>query len=94
MKLEDVTAQLRPRGSWEAVDLGFALTRRHFPLLLDLTNPSPAIGWAHRERPSLADRGPADTLLALGLIHHLAIANNLPLAHIVSYLKTLARRVE
>ncbi len=34
MKLEDVTAQLRPRGSWEAVDLGFALTRRHFPLLL------------------------------------------------------------
>jgi len=34
MKLEEVTAQLRPRGSWEAVDLGFALTRRHFPLLL------------------------------------------------------------
>ncbi len=34
MRLEDVTAQLRPRGSWEAVDLGFALTRRHFPLLL------------------------------------------------------------
>ncbi len=34
MKLEEVTAELRPRGSWEAVDLGFAMTRRHFPLLL------------------------------------------------------------
>jgi Domain of unknown function (DUF4129) len=34
MRLEDVSAQLRPRGPWEAVDLGFALTRRHFPLII------------------------------------------------------------
>jgi hypothetical protein len=49
------------------------------PLLLDLTNPSPSIGWENQERVSLLDRGPADTLLALALIHHLAISNNLPL---------------
>ncbi len=52
------------------------------PLLIDLANPSPAIGWANRERDSFTDRAPCDTLLALGLIHHLAISNNLPLSHI------------
>lgn len=49
------------------------------PLILDLTNPSPGIGWAHTERMSLIERGPADMVMALALIHHLAISNNLPL---------------
>ncbi len=49
------------------------------PLLLDLTNPSPAIGWANRERDSFGARGPADLVLALAVIHHLAISNNVPL---------------
>ena len=48
------------------------------PLLLDLTNPSPNIGWENRERRSLKKRRCADTVLALALIHHLAISNNLP----------------
>ncbi len=34
MRLEDVSAQLRPRAPWESVDLGFAMVRRHFRLLL------------------------------------------------------------
>lgn len=34
MQLDDVSAELRPRGPWEAVDLGFAMTRRQFPRLL------------------------------------------------------------
>ena len=37
------------------------------PLLLDLVNPSAAIGWAHAERQSLAERSQADCLLALRL---------------------------
>lgn len=49
------------------------------PLFLDLTNPSPSIGWSNSERPGFMDRGPCDLVLALGLIHHLAISNNLPL---------------
>jgi ribosomal protein L11 methylase PrmA len=53
--------------------------KRVLPLLLDLTNPSPAQGWNHRERMSLAERGPADAVMALAFIHHLAIANNVPL---------------
>ncbi len=56
------------------------------PLILDLTNPSPAIGWDNRERESFSQRGPADLVLALALIHHLAISNNLPLERIAESL--------
>jgi 2-polyprenyl-3-methyl-5-hydroxy-6-metoxy-1,4-benzoquinol methylase len=42
------------------------------PLVVDLTNPSPAIGFANQERPMLADRGRPDLVMALALIHHLA----------------------
>jgi len=63
------------------------------PLLLDLTNPSPALGWAHRERLSLEERGPADVLLALALVHHLAIGHNLPLEHIAGFLAKLGRNL-
>ncbi len=55
------------------------------PLLLDLTNPSPAIGWANRERESLLGRGPADLILALALVHHLAISNNVPLPKLADF---------
>lgn len=48
------------------------------PLLMDLTNPSPGTGWENRERMTLLERGPADAVLALALIHHLAIGNNVP----------------
>ncbi len=60
------------------------------PLLLDLTNPSPGIGWDNKERSSFGDRGPADAILALGLIHHLAIANNVPLSKIADFFYKLS----
>ena len=61
------------------------------PLRMDLTNPSPALGWAHRERQSLEQRGPADALLALALVHHLAIGHNLPLERIAGFFARLGR---
>lgn len=61
------------------------------PLLVDLTNPSPALGWQNEERLSLRERGPADAVLALALIHHLAIGNNLPLADIAAGFSRLTR---
>jgi ribosomal protein L11 methylase PrmA len=61
------------------------------PLLLDLTNPSPSLGWAHEERHSLLQRGPVDAVMALALIHHLAIANNVPLERAASYLGDLGK---
>jgi len=61
------------------------------PLVLDLTNPSPAIGWHNRERLSLLERGPADAVLALALIHHLAIANNVPLPALAEFFHAAGR---
>ena len=55
------------------------------PLVLDLTNPSPAIGWDHAERDSFGQRGPADMALALAVIHHLAISNNVPLPQLARF---------
>ena len=45
------------------------------PLVMDFTNPSPGLGWRGDERLSLVHRGPADTVMALALIHHLAISD-------------------
>jgi ribosomal protein L11 methylase PrmA len=55
------------------------------PLLIDLTNPSPDIGWDNRERASLYKRGPSDLLIALALLHHLAISNNVPFSNIAEF---------
>jgi hypothetical protein len=61
------------------------------PLLLDLTNPSPSIGWENQERMSLIERGPVDTTLLLALIHHLAISNNLPLNRCAEFLNNICK---
>jgi hypothetical protein len=66
---------------------------RILPLLLDLTNPSAGIGWDLTERHSLIERGPADAILALALIHHLAIGNNVPLPRIAAFFQRLADRL-
>jgi SAM-dependent methyltransferase len=85
-----------------AWDIDPAATERHYrsvardgranvlPLLLDLGNPSPGLGWAHEERRSLVDRADADTVLALALVHHLAISRNVPFALIRDFLARLA----
>ena len=61
------------------------------PLVLDLTNPSPALGWANRERDSFDQRSPADMALALAVIHHLAISNNVPLPKLAEFFAALAK---
>jgi len=55
------------------------------PLVLDLTNPSPALGWDNTERDSFGARGPVDMALALAVIHHLAISNNVPLPQLANF---------
>lgn len=63
------------------------------PLWVDLTNPSPSQGWDHSEWPSLAKRGPFDAVMALALVHHLAIGNNVPLDGVAAMLARLGRSV-
>jgi hypothetical protein len=80
-----------------AVDENYRRARddgdRHLlPLVLDLANPSPAIGWANRERMTVGERGPADLVLALALIHHLAIAGNVPLPMVAEQMAGFGRR--
>ena len=61
------------------------------PLVLDLTNPTPGVGWENRERLSLLQRGPTDTALALALIHHIAISNNVPLSRVAQFFADVCR---
>ncbi len=56
-----------------------------FPLLFDLANPTPAMGWANKERPELAVRSKPDLILALALIHHITITNNVPFEKVSQY---------
>ena len=65
--------------------------KKLLPLLLDLTNPSPSIGWHNEERIGLIERGPADAVLALALIHHLAISNNVPLDRLAGFFHQLCK---
>jgi ribosomal protein L11 methylase PrmA len=61
------------------------------PLLMDLTNPSPGAGWENRERMTLLERGPADAVLALALVHHLAIGNNVPFEKLARFFALAGR---
>lgn len=63
--------------------------QRLLPLLLDLTNPSPGLGWSGTERDSLQTRGPVDCAMALALIHHLAISNNVSLPKVAEFFSRL-----
>lgn len=60
------------------------------PLVGDLANPSPALGWGLSERASFLDRADPDVILALALVHHLAIGNNVPLPGVASLFARLA----
>jgi ribosomal protein L11 methylase PrmA len=62
------------------------------PLAVDLVNPSPAQGWRGKERGAFVDRLSADALLALAVLHHVVIRNNIPLADAVRLLVSLAPR--
>jgi hypothetical protein len=61
------------------------------PLVLDLSAPSPAIGFANRERKTITRRKTPDVTLMLAVIHHLVISNNLPLDMIAAYLASFTR---
>ena len=58
---------------------------------MDFSNPSARVGWAHQERASLEDRGPADALLYLAVIHHMRFTHNIPLIQQAEYLSRLCR---
>ncbi len=75
-----------------AVEANYRYQRYHneekmLPLMIDLTNPGGALGWHNEERQPIQVRLQTDVVMALALIHHLAISNNLPLEHIARYFR-------
>jgi SAM-dependent methyltransferase len=81
-------------------DLAKVGDRRILPLTMDLADPSPGLGWAGLERASFASRvrdandgRRPDVVLALALVHHLAIGRNVPLPEVVDWLVGHARTV-
>lgn len=65
--------------------------RNLLPLVMDLTNPSPAMGWAHREREAWLERGSADLVLALAILHHLTVAGHVPLDQVMALMARAGR---
>lgn len=63
------------------------------PLILDLTNPSSPIGWNNEERMGFKERPLPDLVIALALIHHLAVSNNLPFQKIAGFLSELSEHL-
>ena len=77
-----------------AVDLLYRALReeksdRILPLTMNLTDPSPAMGWLLAERKPMRERGRPDLVLALALIHHLVIGANVPLPDVVAWMASL-----
>ena len=59
------------------------------PLIVNVTDPSPNLGWRNMERKRIDERGRPDLVLALALIHHVVIGGNIPMAEFVEWLKGL-----
>ncbi|MFZ4520888.1 MAG: hypothetical protein ACOYNC_04250 [Bacteroidales bacterium] len=81
-----------------AVDSNYRhVTKEHIvnilPLVMDLTNPSPSIGWNNEERMGFKERPLPDAVIALAIIHHLAISNNLPFNKIAGFLSELSENL-
>lgn len=80
----------------DAIEIAYERVRlnklRFLPLVMDLMNPSPSMGWQEQERESFLTRvsSKADMILALALTHHLAISHNVPLPEVVASLVALA----
>ena len=63
------------------------------PLVVDVLDPSPGLGWRGRERRPLTDRGEPDLTLCLALVHHLSIGGNVPVRDVVDWLASLRSAV-
>jgi ribosomal protein L11 methylase PrmA len=63
------------------------------PLVLDVTDPSPDLGWRGLERRAMLGRGRPDLILSLALVHHLVITSNIPVSDIVDWFRELGGEV-
>ena len=64
------------------------------PLMADFARPTPAVGWQNQESASLLGRakGQFDCVLMLGILHHLLVADQIPLSAITEQLWEISTR--
>jgi SAM-dependent methyltransferase len=64
------------------------------PLVADFARPTPAVGWQNRENGSLLERarGQFDCVMMLGILHHLLVADQIPLFAILDQLLEISTR--
>ena len=55
-------------------------TKGIFPLVMDMTDPSPDRGWRGRERRTLNNRADPEFAIWLAVIHHICLAGEVPIA--------------
>ena len=63
--------------------------KKILPLVMNLTDPSPGIGWRGTERLPFETRRKPDAILCLALVHHLALTANVPLPQILDWYAVL-----
>jgi SAM-dependent methyltransferase len=59
------------------------------PLVNNLADPSPNLGWRGQERRALTARGKPDLILCLALIHHVVIGAHVPLDEFLNWLASI-----
>jgi len=57
--------------------LGVSERSKVLPLIVDIMNPPPGLGWQNAERTPFLERIKPDCVMALAVVHHLVISNNL-----------------
>jgi SAM-dependent methyltransferase len=64
------------------------------PLVADVARPTPAVGWRNAESLTLLERARQrfDFVMMLGIIHHLLLADQIPMADVAALLASLTRR--
>ena len=62
------------------------------PIVFDILNPTPSIGWNNEERSSLFERiKNSDVIMALAFLHHVVIGGNVPLQNIARLLNSMGK---
>ena len=59
------------------------------PLLMNVVDPSPGLGWSGTERVPLPERGRPDLVMCLAVLHHVVITGNVPMGEFVGWLRGL-----
>jgi hypothetical protein len=74
-------------------DLKAESNEQILPLVMNLTDPSPGLGWRGLERKAWTERGKPELILALALLHHVSITGNVPVRQFVDWLADLGAQV-